>query len=95
MIKLLLSFFVFVFMVGCGSDILGLDGTPSDKLMQKLQAQKLKSDKEVEALESEIAKLQSDMIKYKGDYEEFNNNAILDELDEALSKKDNNSMENK
>ena len=91
MIKTLFLVLAVMLFTGCSGDILGLDGTPTGKLADKLQAQKLKSDKEVESLESQVAKMQSDLDKYKGDYEEYNNNAILDELDEALSKSDENT----
>jgi len=72
---------------GCSQNSLSV----SSNLSSELQKQKEESDNEVRKLEEEIAKLERDKEKYRQDYENFDNNAILDELDETL--KDENTTD--
>jgi hypothetical protein len=77
-------FFVSIFIfLGCSQSIVNISGN-SGNLSKQLLAQKERADKEVEKLEAEIAKLEADKDKYRKDYETFDNNPILNELDETL-----------
>jgi len=69
------------FFLGCSQNSMNIS---SSNISNELLKQKEASDKEVQKLEEEIAKLESDKQKYRQDYENFDNNAILDELDETL-----------
>ena len=80
----IVSLFLFL---GCSQIVVNFSEDSS--LSKQLLAQKEQSDKEVEKLEKEIAKLEADKIKYKKEYENFDNNPILDELDETLATNEN------
>jgi len=84
MIRLFTLFMLVLLFNGCGQDFVSFNSS-SDASLDKelLQKQKI-SDEEVLKLEQEIAKLELDKEKYQQDYEDFDNNAILDELDETL-----------
>jgi cell division protein FtsB len=77
----LISVFVFL---GCSQNMANISINNNSELSKQLLAQKEKSDKEVAKLEAEIAKLEADKEKYREDYETFDNNPILQELDETL-----------
>ena len=88
--KVLLSVLVSFFILGCSAVVPNINGGDTTKI-DKLLAKK---DKRIEELSSKIADLESKKAKYQGDLEEYNNNPVLDELDELLSSnRDNNSSE--
>ena len=74
---------VFIFL-GCSQNVANISVDNGSNLSKQLLAQKERSDKEVAKLEAEIAKLEADKEKYREDYETFDNNPILQELDETL-----------
>jgi cell division protein FtsB len=86
-LRRLISVVLLFLFLGCSQNVVNFSADSS--LSKKLLAQKEQSDKEVEKLEKEIAKLEADKIKYKKEYENFDNNPILDELDETLATDEN------
>ena len=80
----LVSFFV----LGCSATVPSINHSDNSGI-EKLLAKK---DKKIEELNSKIADLEAKKAKYQGDVKEYNNNPVLDELDELLgSSSDNNS----
>ncbi len=70
-----------IFLVGCSAPTINTDKNEILKLIEK-------KDKEIEKLNAKIADLEAKKQKYKEDLELYNNNPVLDELDELLSSKD-------
>ena len=90
MLKIILLLFSLLFFFGCSQNIGGFGiGNSDTSLDSRLQKQKDASDAEVAKLEDEIAKYEADKVKYSKDYQTFDNNPILDELDETLKAEDN------
>ncbi len=89
MLKNILLLFSLLFFLGCSQNIAGFGaGGSGSSLDKRLQEQKNASDAEVAKLEKEIAKYEADKVKYSKDYQTFDNNPILDELDETLKAED-------
>ena len=84
MIKRMLLIMPILVFWGCSQNMTSISLDSSNELSKRLLAQKESSDKEVAKLEAEIAKLEADKEKYREDYETFDNNPILNELDETL-----------
>jgi len=93
MIRLLLVVATIFFFSGCSQSFASFNGSDAS-VINELKKQEQKSDEEVKKLEDEIAKLESDKVKYQQDYETYDNNAILDELDETLQDEQNSSDAN-
>jgi len=89
MFRVFLVVFLAFLVSGCSFGISGINNDSA--FAKKLALQKQKSDEEVLKLKKEIQKLEMDKEKYKQEYEKFNNNPILDELDETLGEEDTNS----
>ncbi len=80
----LVSFFI----IGCSASVPNINSGNNSEI-EKLLAKK---DKQIEELNSKIADLEAKKDKYQGDVQEYDNNPVLDELDELLgSNSDNNS----
>jgi len=88
--RILLVSLMSLFILGCSASVPNLNSGNSGEV-EKLLA---KQDKQIEELNRKIADLEAKKAKYQGDVEEYNNNPVLDELDELLSSNsDNNSSE--
>jgi len=70
-------------LVGCSATV-GEVNTSNTKEIESLIAKK---DKRIEELSKKIADLEAKKDKYQEDLETYNNNPVLDELDEILSGK--------
>ena len=70
-------------LIGCSGMVGGIN-TSNTKEIESLIAKK---DKRIEELSRKIADLEAKKDKYQEDLETYNNNPVLDELDEILSDK--------
>ena len=70
-------------LVGCSATVGGVS-TSNTKEIESLIAKK---DQRIEELTQRIADLEAKKDKYKEDLETYNNNPVLDELDQILSEK--------
>jgi len=85
--KIYLSLFLSFLILGCSASVAG--GSASNtKEIEKLIEQK---DKKIEKLSKRISDLESKKAKYQEDLETYNNNPVLDELDELLSQNSENN----
>ncbi len=86
--KILFTILVSFFILGCSASVPNINNGNNSEI-EKLLAKK---DKRIEELNSKIADLEAKKDKYQGDVQEYDNNPVLDELDELLgSSSDNNS----
>ncbi len=84
--KVLFAVLISFFMIGCSSSVANIPVNSSNySEFEKLLAKK---DKKIDELNQKIADLEAQKVKYQSDLEEYNNNPVLDELDELLSSKD-------
>ncbi len=84
MFKIIVLVVVSSFFYGCSSNI--VNGVNSG---DKAEVEKLikESDKKLIKLNNKISDLEAKKIKYQSDLEMYNNNPVLDELDELLKSK--------
>ena len=81
-----IAFVLGFLLVGCSAQIANSNKNEIIKLIEK-------KDKKIEELNSKIADLEAKKAKYQQDLEMYNNNPVLDELDELLKSQDENSTE--
>lgn len=84
--KIGIAFALGFLLVGCSAQIANGDKNEIIKLIEK-------KDKKIEELNSKIADLEAKKLKYKEELEMYNNNPVLNELDELLKTQETNQTE--